>query len=189
GAVHGDQHLSHFLRAQRPDGGWRMCLIDLSTPPADPADPRYAAQTPWQDPVALLRGLACFTADELAYRIGLDLGVDSADAGDALLLRAAGHAAAPAVWTEARVAHLERLRRAAAAWQERIGRLLLAGYAPGRAPAETAAWRMLRLHRLLHELAYAYAHDRAYYAAITLRHAIENAADRPARAAEPSSGS
>ncbi len=63
GASHGDLHLSHFLRTEDADGMLRMRLIDLSTPPLDPADPRHAAQSPWQDLVALLRGLACFTGD------------------------------------------------------------------------------------------------------------------------------
>lgn len=186
GAVHGDLHLSHFLRAEQPDGSWRMCLIDLSTPPLDPADPRHAAQSPWQDPVALLRGLACFTADELAYRAGTDLGLDAADVCRTLLLGAARQAPDAAVWTDARLAHLDALRGAAAAWQQRIALLLLRGYAPGRSPAGEPVWRLLRLHRLLHELAYAYAHDRAYYAAITLRHALEIAADHRPR---PGSGS
>jgi hypothetical protein len=60
-----------------------------------------------------------------------------------------------------------------------VAGLLLDGYtAAGREGggvelAGHPAWRMFRLRRLVHELAYAYAHDRAYHAAINLRHAVE----------------
>ncbi|MFI7135082.1 hypothetical protein ACIBQ1_56135 [Nonomuraea sp. NPDC050153] len=174
GPGHGDLHLSHFLRAERDDGTWHMQLIDLSTPPLDPADPGFEAQSPWQDLAALLRGLACFTGDEFAYRAGLDLGVDSAESCRAALLLAAGLPPDGPGWTGTRLAHLDHLRRGAAAWQSRIGALLLRGYAPATRIAGHPAWRMFLLRRLLHELSHAYAHDRTYYAEITLRNALES---------------
>ncbi|WP_027342109.1 hypothetical protein [Hamadaea tsunoensis] len=182
GASHGDLHLSHFLRTVASDGGWRMVLIDLSTPPLDPADPRHSAQSPWQDAVALLRGLACFTADEYAARAARDLAAEPAapdPAADPVpgkedvcrweFLRAAGLPPDRPGWTDDRLARLDRLRSATVGWQNRISDLFLRGYAPAVHPA----WRLLRTRRILHELAYAYEHERTYYAAITLRHAVE----------------
>jgi maltokinase len=173
GPSHGDLHLSHFLRAEGADGGWQMCLIDLSTPPLDPSDPRHAAQSPWQDPMALLRGLACFTGDEFAFQAGLDLGIDKSDTCRTAYLRSAGLAPDTPGWTAPRLVRLDRLSAAAAAWQERVGGLLMRGYAPDGATREHPAWRALGLSRLLHDLSYAYTHDRPYYAAVTLRQALQ----------------
>lgn len=175
GACHGDLHLSHFLRAEQSRGVWRMRLIDLSTPPLEVDGVGFIAQSPWQDVVALLRGLDCFASDELAHRVGLDLCVPKSEVGEAAYLRAAGLQPYAPGWTADRLAHLEHLRRAAAAWQGRISGFLVRGYAPLAGGALHPAWRMLRLHRLLHELVYAYENGRPYFAAINLRHALEGA--------------
>lgn len=181
GPSHGDLHLSHFLRRETP-GGWEMCVIDLSTPLPVPDDPT-AAQSPWQDLVGLLRGLDCFTADELAHQAAIALDLDSEETCRTALLRAADAPPDTPGWTPERLAALERLRGTAQLWSAGIAGLLLDGYSdgfgrPGGQPggadlAGHPAWRMFRLRRLVHELAYAYAHDRAYHAAINLRHAVE----------------
>ncbi|QMU71263.1 hypothetical protein [Streptacidiphilus sp. P02-A3a] len=177
GPSHGDLHLSHFLRRETP-GGWEMCVIDLSTPVLDPDDPT-SAQSPWQDLVGLLRGLECFTADELAHQAAIVLDLDSDETCRTALLCAAGAPPDTPGWTPERLAALERLRGTAQLWSAAVAGLLLDGYtAAGREGggvelAGHPAWRMFRLRRLVHELAYAYAHDRAYHAAINLRHAVE----------------
>ncbi|MEV0606905.1 hypothetical protein AB0I61_11105 [Polymorphospora rubra] len=173
GATHGDLHLSHFLRAET-GAGWRMCLIDLSTPAVDPADPDRADQSPWQDLVSLLRGLEIFTADEFAHQAAIELDVDGDETCRTALLVTAGHPPDTAGWTADRLAVLRRSQAAAQLWARRVRRLLIAGYAdPGTEPERQPAWRMFRLRRLVHELDYAYAHDMPYHAAINLRHALE----------------
>ena len=169
GPCHGDLHLSHLLRRERADGSWELCIIDLSTPPSDPADPA-TAQSPWQDLAALRRGLEIFTADEFSDQAAEHLGMDPEDTCRTALLQAAGTRPDTPGWTPRKLAELERLRSAARTWADRAGGLLsgddpeLAGH---------PAWRLFRLRRLIHELDYAYAHDRAYHAAINLRHAVE----------------
>ncbi|MGM9331137.1 hypothetical protein [Streptomyces murinus] len=169
GPCHGDLHLSHVLRGERADGGWELCVIDLSTPRADPGDPA-TAQSPWQDLAALTRGLEIFTADEFSDHAAGVLGMDPEDTCRTALLQAAGARPDTPGWTEERLAGLARLRRAAGLWAARAGNLL-ADAGPDR--DAHPAWRLLRLRRLIHELDYAYAHDRAYHAAINLRHAVE----------------
>ncbi|MFJ6378687.1 hypothetical protein ACIQI7_01580 [Kitasatospora sp. NPDC092039] len=169
GPCHGDLHLSHLLRRELPDHSWELCVIDLSTPHADPADPG-TAQSPWQDLAALQRGLEIFTADELADHAARALDMDAEDVCRTALLLATGAEPDTPGWTPGRVAELTRLGTAARLWAERTGDLLVSG---GRPPAGHPAWRLLRLRRLLHELDHAYAHDRAYHAAINLRHAVE----------------
>ncbi|MEU5384493.1 phosphotransferase [Kitasatospora cineracea] len=171
GPCHGDLHLSHLLRRERPDGSWDLCVIDLSTPDADPADPA-TAQSPWQDLAALQRGLEIFTADEFADHASHALGTDADDICRTALLLAAGADPDTPGWTPGRVAELARLGEAARLWADRTGHLLITD---GRPLADHPAWRLLRLRRLVHELDYAYAHDRAYHAAINLRHAVEAA--------------
>ena len=180
GPSHGDLHLSHFLRRETP-GGWEMCVIDLSTPVLDPDDPA-SAQSPWQDLVGLLRGLECFTADEFAHQAAIALDLDSDETCRTALLCAAGEPPDTPGWTPERLETLERLRGTAQLWSAGVARLLLDGYRDddrtmgrtgGAELSRHPAWRMFRLRRLVHELAYAYAHDRAYHAAINLRHAVE----------------
>ncbi|WP_371483078.1 phosphotransferase [Kitasatospora sp. NBC_00315] len=169
GPCHGDLHLSHLLRRERPDGSWQLCVIDLSTPLLDPADPA-GAQSPWQDLAALQRGLECFTADEFADHAARSLGMDPEDTCRTALLLAAGSSPDTPGWSAGHLAELARLRSAARLWAARIGELLIT---EGQPLAGHPAWRLMRLRRLLHELDYAYAHDRAYHAAINLRHAVE----------------
>lgn len=169
GPSHGDLHLSHLVRRERPDLSWELCVIDLSTRWPDPADPA-TAQSPWQDLAALRRGVEIFTADEFSDHAAQTLGMDPEDTCRTALLQAAGVAPDTPGWTAERLAVLERLRRAAGLWAERVGALLVGGDPRlGGHPA----WRLFRLRRLLHELDYAYAHDRAYHVAINLRHAVE----------------
>ncbi|MEV7186867.1 hypothetical protein [Kitasatospora sp. NPDC093102] len=169
GPCHGDLHLSHVVRLERPDASWELCVIDLSTGRSDPADPG-TAQSPWQDLAALRRGIEIFTADEFADHAAETLGLDPEDTCRTALLQTADVAPDTPGWTAERLAGLKRLRRAAGMWAERVGDLLVGGDPD---LAGHPAWRLFRLRRLLHELDYAYAHDRAYHAAINLRHAVE----------------
>ncbi|WP_369231522.1 phosphotransferase [Streptomyces sp. R21] len=169
GPCHGDLHLSHLLRHERADGAWELCVIDLSTPLADPADPA-TAQSPWQDLAALRRGLEIFTADEFSDQAAEHLGMDPDDTCRTALLLAAGAAPDTPGWTPGRLAELNRLRAAAGLWAARVGELLVDA---DQLLSDHPAWRLFRLRRLVHELDYAYAHDRAYHAAINLRHAVE----------------
>ena len=179
GPCHGDLHLSHLLRHERADGSWELRVIDLSTPQTDPADPA-TAQSPWQDLAAMQRGLEIFTADEFADHAALALGTDADDTCRTALLLAAGAGPDTPGWSPERLAELTRLAAAARLWAARIGELLIT---EGQQLAGHPAWRLLRLRRLVHELDYAYAHDRAYHAAINLRHAVE-AAGLPATRAK-----
>lgn len=178
GPCHGDLHLSHVLRRELPDGSWDLCVIDLSTPVPDPADPA-TAQSPWQDLAALRRGLEIFTADEFSDHAADTLGMDPEDTARMALLQAAGVRPDTPGWTPEKLAGLDRLRAAAGLWATRAGDLLAAApELPHDRPAPEhaqghPAWRLFRLRRLIHELDYAYAHDRAYHAAINLRHAVE----------------
>ncbi|MDI6098936.1 hypothetical protein QLQ12_10025 [Actinoplanes sp. NEAU-A12] len=182
GPAHGDLHLSHILR-QESEGGWQLCVIDLSTPAADPADPVGSAQSPWQDIVALLRGLDIFTADEFVHQAAMRLGTDQDDTCRTVLLISAGHPPDTPGWTPSRITALRRMHDAASRWAGQVRRLLLTGYAgPPENWQEHPAWRIFRLRRLLHELDYAYAHDQHYHAAINLRHVLQNY--RPAGAGE-----
>lgn len=169
GPCHGDLHLSHVLRRELPGGTWKLCVIDLSTPVCDPADPA-TAQSPWQDLAALRRGLEIFAADEFSDHAADTLGMDPEDTARTALLQATGVRPDTPGWTPAKLAELDRLRAAAGLWAARAGDLLAA--AP-ELSADHPAWRLFRLRRLIHELDYAYAHDRAYHAAINLRHAVE----------------
>ncbi|MET7286406.1 hypothetical protein [Streptomyces sp. NPDC005573] len=169
GPCHGDLHLSHVLRRELDDGTWELCVIDLSTPVPDPDDPA-TAQSPWQDLAALGRGLEIFTADEFSDHAADRLGMDPEDTCRTALLQAAGVRPDTPGWTGPKLAELQRLRFAARGWAARAGTLLTG---VGSGLAEHPAWRLFRLRRLIHELDYAYAHDRAYHAAINLRHAVE----------------
>lgn len=169
GPCHGDLHLSHVLRRECGDGTWELCVIDLSTPVPDPADPA-TAQSPWQDLAALSRGLEIFTADEFADEAADRLGMDPEDTCRTALLQAAGVRPDTPGWSPGKLAELEQLRSAAQDWAARAGSLLT-GFGPDL--AGHPAWRLFRLRRLIHELDYAYAHDRTYHAAINLRHAVE----------------
>ncbi|NYI04214.1 hypothetical protein [Allostreptomyces psammosilenae] len=183
GPCHGDLHLSHLLcrprdgADDRADGGWELCVIDLSTPCADPDSPHYPDQSPWQDLVAVQRALEYFTADEAAEHAAHLLGTDNLSAARAALLDTAGALVGTPGWPPGRRAVLRRVHLAADAWRARVLRLLLDGYARGGAsPAGHPLWRLLRLRRLLHEVAYNQAHDRPYYLAMDLRHALAPAA-------------
>lgn len=156
-----------MLRRELPDEDWELCVIDLSTPVSDPADPA-TAQSPWQDLAALRRGLEIFTADEFSDHAADTLGMDPEDTARTALLQATGVRPDTPGWTPKKLAELDRLRAAAGLWAARAGDLL----APAP-PGDHPAWRLFRLRRLIHELDYAYAHDRAYHAAINLRHAVE----------------
>ncbi|MFF9867099.1 phosphotransferase [Streptomyces sp. NPDC013953] len=169
GPCHGDLHLSHLLRRERADGTWEMCVIDLSTPSPDPEDPSTVS-SPWQDLAALRRGLEIFAADEFTDHAAQTVGMDPEDTCRTALLQAAGVAPDTPGWTARRLAELDRLRAAAGLWATRAGDLLAD---PGPGSSLHPAWRLIRLRRLIHELEYAYAHDRAYHAAINLRHAVE----------------
>ncbi|MFF2409944.1 phosphotransferase [Streptomyces sp. NPDC058092] len=194
GPCHGDLHLSHVLRHERADTSWRLCVIDLSTPCLDPAD-TGTAQSPWQDLAALRRGLEIFTADEFADQAASFLDMDPDDTCRMALLLAADAAPDTPGWTPGRLAALDRMRAAGRLWAARASRLLTeeaeTADAEDTVPSprlpvpddDHPAWRLFRLRRLLHELDYAYAHDRAYHAAINLRHAVE-AAGLPVAAAK-----
>ncbi|MBW8087257.1 phosphotransferase [Streptomyces hygroscopicus subsp. hygroscopicus] len=160
GPCHGDLHLSHLLCAAGTgaDTGWRMTVIDLSTPALSPDDPRWAEQSPLQDLVAIERALEYFAADEAAFESARRLGVDS-------LETMLGALAGAPHWSRTRQAVLRQVFGAADAWRERVLRLLL-GTASGH-----PLHRLLYLRRLLHELGYNQAHARPYHAAIDLRHA------------------
>ncbi|MFI8952344.1 hypothetical protein ACIGO6_38435 [Streptomyces sp. NPDC053750] len=161
---HGDLHLSHLLCAtgEHPGAGWRMTVLDLSTPALSPDDPRWAEQSPLQDLVALERALQYFAADEAAFESARRLGVDSLET-----MLAALHGAPH--WSEERRVVVRRVFEAADAWRSRVLRLLL-GAASDHPPGDPLR-RLLYLRRLLHELAYNQAHARPYHAAIDLRHA------------------
>lgn len=159
GPCHGDLHLSHLLCADEPGGGWRMRVIDLSTPalPADGA--AYAAQSPVQDLVAVRRALEYFAADEAAFESARRLGVEATLTMNGSLDGAPG-------LPPARRRVLERVFETADVWREHVLRLLLGP------PHDTPLRRLLYLRRLLHELAYNHDHARPYHAAIDLRHAL-----------------
>lgn len=159
GPCHGDLHLSHLLCGPGTVTGWRMSVIDLSTPALGPDDPGWAAQSPLQDLVAVERALEYFAADEAAFESARRLGVDSLETMRGALDGAPG-------WAEADRAVLGQVFRTADRWRERVLRLLL-----GPA-ADSPLRRLLYLRRLLHELAYNCAHARPYHAAIDLRHAL-----------------
>lgn len=165
GPCHGDLHLSHLLcgpgtgREAGAGGGWRMSVIDLSTPALGPDEPGWAAQSPLQDLVAVQRALEYFAADEAAYESARRLGVDSLETMRGALDGAPG-------WAAADRAVLDQVFRTADLWRGRVLRLLL-----GPA-ADSPLRRLLYLRRLLHELAYNCAHARPYHAAIDLRHAL-----------------
>ncbi|WP_406181128.1 phosphotransferase [Streptomyces sp. NBC_01006] len=177
GPCHGDLHLSHVLCQELPGGIWDFRLIDLSTPILDPADPS-TAQSPWQDLAALTRGLEIFTADEFTDQAADTLGMDPEDTCRAALLQAAGVRPDTPGWTPEKLGELDRLRASARLWAARAGDLLVDD---GPALSGHPARRLFRLRRLIHELDYAYAHDRAYHAAINLRHAVEASALPAAR--------
>ncbi|MEW1927122.1 hypothetical protein [Streptomyces sp. NPDC088360] len=159
GPCHGDLHLSHLLCDPGGDDTWQMTVIDLSTPALGPDEPGWAAQSPLQDLVAVERALEYFAADEAAFESARRLGVDSLETMRGALDGAPG-------WAPADRAVLRQVFRTADVWRERVLRLLLGPTADG--PLR----RLLYLRRLLHELAYNYAHARPYHAAIDLRHAL-----------------
>ncbi|MFE2335255.1 hypothetical protein [Streptomyces coelicoflavus] len=162
GPCHGDLHLSHLLCAADGDRGagtgWRMTVLDLSTPALGPDDPDWPRQSPLQDLVALERALEYFAADEAAFEAARRLGVDSLETmlGS---LDGAPH------WPEARRAVLRQVFAATDAWRRHVTRLLLGS------ASDHPLRRLLYVRRLLHELTYNQAHARPYHAAIDLRHA------------------
>lgn len=188
GPCHGDLHLSHLLcgPAPSPERPWRMAVIDLSTPATGPGDPRWAAQSPLQDVVALQRALEYFTADEAAFESAGLLGIDSLETMRGALLDAAGLLDTTDGWTLQQRTLLRRVYRAADAWRERVVQLLLGPGAAVTAATGPAAddplRRLLYVRRLLHELAYNHAHARPYHAAIDLRHALLLRREPPAPA-------
>ena len=166
GPCHGDLHLSHLLCSKETDGGWRLRVIDLSTPALPSDGPGYAAQSPLQDLVAVQRALEYFAADEAAFESARRLGIDSAETMNGSL------DGAPGLPPAAR-AVLGRVFRTADAWREHVLRLLLGPV------CDSPLRRLLYLRRLLHELAYNHDHARPYHAAIDLRHALALASPAP----------
>ncbi|MEU1129173.1 hypothetical protein ABZ383_04810 [Streptomyces sp. NPDC005900] len=168
GPCHGDLHLSHLLCGPGVGDGWRMSVIDLSTPALGPDEPGWAAQSPLQDLVAVQRALEYFAADEAAFESAQRLGVDSLETMRGALDGAPG-------WAAGDRAVLRQVFRTADLWRGRVLRLLLGPV------ADSPLRRLLYLRRLLHELAYNCAHARPYHAAIDLRHALAlDAAHAPA---------
>ena len=157
GPCHGDLHLSHLLYADTEDG-WRMTVIDLSTPALSSAERRWADQSPLQDLVAVERALEYFSADEAAFETARRLGADSLDA-------MAGALDGAPEWAPDRRAVLRDVFGAADLWREQVLRLFLGDL------TDHPLRRLLYVRRLLHELAYNQAHARPYHAAIDLRHA------------------
>jgi hypothetical protein len=167
GVCHGDLHLSHLLCQQAADGSWRVRAIDVSPPAIDPGDPAFTQQSPWQDLVAVRRGLEAFAAHEAMVQAAAVL-----DADRRQTCRAAVHDACAQL--SDRAARVRAgLSDAADAWVTAVFGLIVAGYGAGEhAPVrEDPWWRLLWLHRLLHELDYNYAHGRTYQVNIDLRHA------------------
>jgi 1-epi-valienol-7-phosphate kinase len=169
GPCHGDLHLSHLVCGPERDGDgtWRMNVIDLSTPSLGPGEPGWDAQSPLQDLVAVQRALEYFATDEAAFESAQRLGVDQEETMRGALDGAPG-------WPHGQRAVLRQVFGAADAWRERVLHLLLG---PG---VDSPLRRLLYLRRLLHELAYNYAHARPYHAAIDLRHAIGSGTHAPA---------
>ena len=165
GICHGDLHLSHLICQGKPDGSWTVRAIDVSSSAIDPHDPDFAHQSPWQDLVAVQRGLEAFAAHEAARVLGADrretcrVAVhDACGTPDPL--------AGPAEAHETR----SRLFGAADAWSAAALRLILDGYRVS-VSTEHPLWRLLYLRRLLHELGYNYAHRRKYQVNVDLRYA------------------
>lgn len=163
GICHGDLHLSHLLCERHPQGAWTVRAIDVSPAAIDPADPAFHRQSPWQDLVALQRGIESLAAYEAAVESARVLGGHRHDACRTAvqdLVRPARDATHRA----------RRLFDLAAAWSGQVMRTILKHYRPEQTPDEST-WKTFYLHRLLHELAYNYAHGRTTQVNVDLRHA------------------
>ncbi|MBQ0977931.1 hypothetical protein [Micromonospora sp. M61] len=169
---HGDLHLGHVLVRRPPGGEWDLRLIDLSPVALEPTDPAFATQSPWQDVVSLHRATEYFTGEEVLQQVVEEFGGTRDQACLAGLELDAGVVASDPRWSPERRMRLRQLSRASDQWQRQVCDLLLAGYCDDPTAAAHPVSRLLYLRRLLHELAYDYDHDRAYFAAMDLRHAI-----------------
>ncbi|WP_027342099.1 hypothetical protein [Hamadaea tsunoensis] len=179
GIAHGDLHLSHLLYRSTPDG-WTVRAIDPSPAAMDPADPAYAYQTPGQDLVAVQRSLESFAAHEAAVETGRLLGVHRrevcrAAVGDLLPGSAVDPVRAQVFatgrqWTRIVVEHILAGYRTPEPLAERGRPQARSAHTRAAEPNE-AWWRALYLQRMLHELAYNYAHRRHYQVDVDLRHA------------------
>jgi hypothetical protein len=100
GIGHGDLHLSHLLCQPAGDGSWAVRAIDVSPAAIHPDEPGFADQSPWQDLVAVQRGLEAFAAHEASVEVARVHGVERRE----VIRRAvhdAGRAASPGPRTEA----------------------------------------------------------------------------------------
>ena len=168
GPCHGDLHLSHLLRRERADGSWELCIIDLSTPPSTRPTRRRPSRPGRTWPPCGADWKSSPRTSSRTRPPNISAWIPRTPA--------APPSSRPPAPGPTLLAGPAQTRRAGAAALGRahVGR-------PRRRPAErrrprtgrAPAWRLFRLRRLIHELDYAYAHDRAYHAAINLRHAVE----------------
>ncbi|MFI7135073.1 phosphotransferase [Nonomuraea sp. NPDC050153] len=164
GPCHGDLHLSHLVCRPAPDGAWTARAIDVSPVAVDPHDPEFADQSPWQDLVAVQRSLESFAAHEAAVEAARVLGVHRRE-----ICKAAVSDALHADRDAAQQVR-QHLYGMADAWSGLVMRVILDHYRPGATNVTGHPWwRALYVRRLLHELAYNYAHDRHYQVDMDLR--------------------
>lgn len=171
GICHGDLHLSHLLCRSAADGSWAVRAIDVSPSAIHPDEPGFTHQSPWQDLVAVQRGLEAFAAHEAAVEVARVHGADRREVARRAVpaaCRAAAQTGPPQPGPPAGAV----LFGAVDAWRREVLRLILDGYGGGTAERTAhPLWRLLYLGRLLHELHYNYAHRRRYQANIDLRYA------------------
>lgn len=170
GVGHGDLHLSHLLCQARAGEGWTVSAIDVSCGVIDPDAPGFASQTPWQDLVAVHRGLESFAGHEAAVQDARGLGTHYR----ASSLAAVHDASGSAPTGSAASAERRRLFAAADLWSERAIRLVLNGYGEGDLlSTRHPLWQLLHMNRMLHELDYNLARGRTHQVNLDLRRALE----------------
>lgn len=169
GVSHGDLHLSHLVCQPGPDDSWAVRAIDVSSAAIDPAAPGFASQSPWQDLVAVHRGLESFAGHEAAVESARVLGAHRRETCLAAVHDAAG--TNPGGSDTARTTRL-RLFAAADLWSDLAIQIVLDGYGGDDVMSTRhPLWRLFYTRRMLHELAYNYAHRRAYQVHVDLRRA------------------
>ncbi|MEJ7648392.1 MAG: phosphotransferase [Nakamurella sp.] len=169
GVGHGDLHLSHLLCRASAGGGWMVSAIDISSGVINPDAPGFASQTPWQDLVAVRRGLESFAGHEAAVQDAEVLGIHYRESSLAAVLGASGSAPTD----PASSAKSGRLFAAADLWSERAFRLVLDGYGEADLlPALHPLWQLLHTNRMLHELDYNLTRGRAHQVNLDVRRAL-----------------